>query len=177
MRKKYISDYVLEERTDTGTGKMRRVVVYRGRFYVFCRQGSELKKTKLLFTSLTALCILASLSALSVNAPVGHRWYVMFPLALMVFPLLFQAESCVLLLRAKEKIERSPRDKIEQRMVVTSVFLAGFSFFSLAGHVASMILYQETSRDVVYLAAAGVVLVSSLVMIRARRMLKTEEIL
>ena len=116
------------------------------------------------------------LSALTVNAPVGHRWYVMLPMACMVFPLFFQAESCALLLITKDKMERSTRDKIEQRTVVTSVFLAFFSFFSLAGHAVSMVLYQETLRDAVYLGSAAIILASSLAMIRARDSLKTEEI-
>ena len=176
MRKKYVSDYVLEERADAETGRIRRVPVYRGKHYVFYRQGRELKKTRLLFTCLTALCIMVFLSALTVNAPVGHRWYVMLPMACMVFPLFFQAESCVLLLITKDKMERSTRDKIEQRTVVTSVFLAFFSFFSLAGHAVSMVLYRETLRDAVYLGSAAMILASSLAMIRARDSLKTEEI-
>ena len=176
MRKKYVSDYVLEERADAETGRIRRFPVYRGKHYVFCRQGRELKKTRLLFACLTALCIMVFLSALTVNAPVGHRWYVMLPMACMVFPLFFQAESCALLLITKDKMERSTRDKIEQRTVVTSVFLAFFSFFSLAGHAVSMVLYQETLRDAVYLGSALMILASSLVMIRARDSLKTEEI-
>ena len=173
MRKKYLSDYVLEEQTKAKTGKLHRVPVYRGNYYVFCRHGRDLKKTKFLFAGLTALCVLAFLSALSVNAPCGHRWYVMFPLALMIFPLFFQTESCVLLLTAKEKLERSVRDRIEQRTVITSAVLALFSFFSLAGHVVSMILYQETLQDVIYLVSAVLILASSLVMFAARRGLKT----
>ena len=176
MRKKYLSDYALEERTNAETGKIQRVPVYRGKHYVFCRQGKDLKRTKFLFAWLTALCVLAFLSALTVNAPCGHRWYVMFPLALMIFPLFFQAESCMLLLTAKEKLEHSSRDIIEHRTVITSAVLALFSFFSLAGHVVSMILYQETLRDAVYLVSAVVILASSLVMIAARKGLKTEEV-
>ena len=175
MRNKYLSDYALEERTNAENGKIQRIPVYRGKYYVFCRQGRDLKRTRFLFAGLTALCALAFLSALTVNAPCGHRWYVMFPLALMIFPLFFQAESCVLL-TAKEKLERSERDKIEHRTVITSAFLALFSFFSLAGHVVSMILYQESLRDIVYLVSAVVILASSLVMIAARKGLKTEEV-
>ena len=39
-----------------------------------------------------------------------------------------------------------------------------------------MVLYQETLRDAVYLGSALMILASSLVMIRARDSLKTEEI-
>ena len=176
MRKKYLSDYTLEERANPETGKLQRVPVYTGKYYAFCRQGRDLKKTKSLFAGLTALCILAFLSALAVNAPCGHRWYVMFPMALMIFPLFFQGESCVLLLTSKEKMERSPRDKIEHRTVITSAVLAFFSFFSLAGHVVSMLLYRETLQDLVYLVAAVIILVSSLIMIASRNALKTEEV-
>ena len=177
MRKKYLSDYVLEERTDLRTGKVRRIPVYRGKNYAFCRQGKELKKTKTLFCILTAACVIAFLTALSVNAPCGHRWYVMFPMAMMIFPLFLQTESCMLLLATKEKLEHSVRDKIENRTVITSAILAFFSVFSLAGHVISMILYQETIQDVFYLVSAVVILIASLIMIGARNRLKTEEVL
>ena len=176
MRKKYLSDYILEERTDADSGKIRRVPVYHGRYYAFCLQGRQLLKTKKLFTSLTVLCILAFLSALLVNAPCGHRWYVMFPLALMVFPLFYQAESCLLLYTSGDKLTREQRDKTEQRMIFTSAILVVFSLFSLAGHIVSMVIYKETWRDVVYLAAAVVIFASSVGMITKRATLKTEEL-
>ena len=41
MRKKYLSDYILEERSDADSGKIRRVTVYRGRYYAFvCKAGN-----------------------------------------------------------------------------------------------------------------------------------------
>ena len=176
MKNRYLSDYTLEEQLDEKTGRLKRVPVYRGSYFMFCLTGVELKKTKLLYIGLTIVCVCSLLAALTVNAPCGHYWYVMLPMAVMVFPLFFQIESCLLLYIAKDKVERSARDKIEQRTVVTSVFLAVFSLFSLAGHVVFMILYEESSRDVVYFVSAAVILSLSLIMIGARRGLRMMEI-
>ena len=109
MKKRYLSDYTLEEQVDPRTGKSRSVPKYRGRTYRFVLQGEKLRRTKLLFAGLTGGSVLALLAAFLTNAPVGHRWYVMMPLALMLLPLFLQGESCVLLLRAGENVKRSER--------------------------------------------------------------------
>ena len=175
MKKRYLSDYTLEEQADPRTGKSRSVPKYRGRTYRFVLQGEKLRRTKLLFAGLTGGSVLALLAAFLTNAPVGHRWYVMMPLALILLPLFLQGESCVLLLRAGENVKRSERDRIESRTGVTSLLNCFFSLFSLAGHLVSMVLYQETIPDVVYLAAAAVTFACSLTVFLNRGALKTVE--
>ena len=93
----------------------------------------------------------------------------------MLLPLFLQGESCVLLLRAGENVKRSERDRIESRTGVTSLLNCFFSLFSLAGHMVSMVLYQETIPDVVYLAAAAVTFACSLTVFLNRGALKTVE--
>ena len=175
MKKRYLSDYTLEPQIDTRTGKSRSVPKYRGKTYRFLLQGGKLRRTKILFAGLTGACVLAVLAAFLTNAPVGHRWYVMMPLAVMLLPLFLQGESCVLLLRSGERVKRSERDRIENRAGVTLLLNCFFSLFSLAGHMASMVLYGETMPDVVYLAAAVVTLACSLTLFLNRGALKTVE--
>ncbi len=175
MKKRYLSDYTLEQQVDPRTGKSRSVPKYRGKTYSFLLQGEKLRRTKLLFAGLTGGSVLALLAAFLTNAPVGHRWYVMMPLAVMLLPLFLQGESCVLFLRAGETTTRDGRDKIESRTGVTLLLNCFFSLFSLAGHMASMVLYGETMPDVVYLAAAVVTLACSLILFLNHGALKTVE--
>ncbi len=175
MKKRYLSDYTLEEQADPRTGKSRPMPKYRGKTYRFLQQGEKLRRAKILFACLTGICVLAVLAAFLTNAPVGHRWYVMMPLAVMLLPLFLQGESCVLFLRLRETTTRAGRDKIESRTGVTLLLNCFFSLFSLAGHIVSMVLYEETIPDVVYLAAAGVTFACSLILFLNRGALKTVE--
>ena len=176
MAKKYIAYYTLQEVTDPAGRKSRQVPVYSGPLFRFLLAGKELTVAKRVFSLLTILGAVGVAASLMTNAPCARKWYVMFPLALSLLPLFLQGESCFLFWRAKEPLKREQRDKIEKRTVVTAAFSAFLSAFSLAGHIVFMLYYQESMSDAVYLLGAADLLICSLLLIRQREKLKTEEV-
>ena len=73
MKKRYLSDYTLEEQVDPRTGKSRSVPKYRGRTYRFVLQGEKLRRTKLLFAGLTGGSVLALLADAAAPLPAGRK--------------------------------------------------------------------------------------------------------
>ena len=169
MSKKYLSDYRIDEKPDPATGRVQREVVYQGEYYTFLLQDAALRKAKILFGALVLLCVAALILALTANAPCARRWYVSMPLVVMVFPLFFLAESCVIFYTAKEQVTREKKEKITGRATRCAALCAFFSLFSVAGHIVSMVLYKETAEDIRYLAGAAVILACSAVMLVRRK--------
>ena len=129
--KKYISDYILEDRADSKTGRIRSVAVYRGAWYAFVCDEKQLKKTKKHFSVLTLLCVPAFFIPLCVNAPCCHVWYTLFPFVGMLFPVFYLLRAWIRLLMAKDCVTREHRDKLTNRYSAVSMVLTLFAVAEL----------------------------------------------
>ena len=180
-RTRYLSDYALNERIDD-RGRIRTEAVYRGDRYTLLLRGEQLKKAKLLFSSLTGVILCAYLWALLTNAPCAHCWYVLMPMAVSVFPVFHAAAACGCLLTAKQPLTREENDRIGPRFAASVTFLLILSGISLAGSVVYMIKYISLDpdafprRNFVYPAAELIMLVCSGVLFSRRKDLSSEKL-
>lgn len=173
--KKYLSDYILEERIQPGSGRIKAEAVYRGDWYRFSIEGEELKRLKITLTVLSLLCVIAFFAALSVNSPCSRFWYVILPFAGMVFPIFFLLGAGYRLLTAGNRMTREHRDKLEKRFPPVTLFLMAFSGLALIGFMVYIFSVRPTSWDWIYPVSEIVIFVSSLLIFLRRNALKMEK--
>lgn len=173
VSRKYTGDYRLENVTDK-RGKIRTVPVYRGDWYSFCESAGTVRRAKLLYCVLSALCLVMFLPILFVNAPCSRIMYITLPAAAMVFPLYFLLAGCRRLLTAKDRVTREHSDKIQPRFISCTLFMMLFSGISVGGHILYAIRTGETAQDILCFIAVSVILAASAIMFSRRGWLRME---
>ena len=175
----YSRDYILEEKIDPVSGRIRTAAVYQGEYFAFTAGEKELRHAKKRFAALTVLIAAACVSALAVNAPCAHVWYCNLPFVLMVLPVWIACASCLRFVRCRQPLNREWRDKTCRRYVTSLIFIFAFSLFALAGNITFMILYnvqrfvQLAARTAIFPCAALIITAASGRMLSLRRVLDT----
>ena len=174
--KKYISDYILEDRASPKTGRVRSVAVYRGAWYAFVCDEKQQKKTKRYFSVFTLLCVPAFFAPLCVNAPCCHVWYTLLPFVAMLFPVFYLLRAWLRLLTAKERVTREHRDKLSDRYSAAALALA----LPAGAELAALAVYGACAglvwADSVYILCTMVLGGCALAMLRRREDLAMREL-
>lgn len=157
---KYASDYRLEN-IEGKNGKIVTKPVYRGDLFSFSKTEDEVKKVKVIFAVSTLVEWILFFVSIILNTRAGRAMYVSLPFLALAFPLLGQSDGVWTLLTAKDKVIRSVKDKITEKMVTWIFLVFFFSICSFIGHLVFWVRNGEGVMDVVFLILTLLILAAS----------------
>lgn len=143
MPKKYIKDYGIERQLAPG-GKMRAVAVYRGDWFRFSAAPEALKKTRILYLTLSIASTVLIVFLLCTTNWFDNIGYVTLPAALLSIPVLYLCLCTWRIWTAAGPVTREHQEKAQVRMSPTSVFGMALSAVCTAGCVLRQCLTGKT---------------------------------
>ena len=180
VTKKYVKDYRLENQKNK-KGKDVTRPVYAGNYFVFEKSPEEVKRARTRLTvcgALAAACFIAGLLSY-VNKGFSAQYYTLFPFAFCAFPLLYLGFAVYAFYVYKGRATREQKEKMIDRVEKSGLVTVVLSALCMVGLLIAMILKiagketrPVTVNDIIFIAAAVLLLVLSLLIFGLRKDLK-----
>jgi cytochrome bd-type quinol oxidase subunit 2 len=180
VTKKYVKDYRLENQKNK-KGKDVTRPVYAGNYFVFEKSPEEVKRARTRLTvygALAVICFVAGLLSY-VNKGFSAQYYTLFPFAFCAFPLLYLGFAVYAFYAFKGRATREQKEKMIDRLEKSGLVTVVLSALCMVGLLIAMILKiagketrPVTVNDFIFIAAAVLLLVISLLVFGLRKDLK-----
>ena len=173
--KKYLSDYRIEETTDT-KGRIRSEAVYIGGDYILSPPVSTGEKR--LIICLSVLTWLAFIGALIPVTNAARLTHVMLPFVFSALSMYFVTGSAATLLSVKEIMIREKAEKIAKRLPPSSIITAILSLASLIALLVTAIISWDSiaASDIIFAVLVLVISLSSATIFYKCRKLKAKKV-
>ena len=174
--RKYARDYTLQNELDN-RGRLRTTAVYSGPQYRFAREMEEaLPRERVVIAAGTAVCLLAVLAALSLNAPVLRRWYAVLPLTVSLAGCFLLAQLSVRLFLEKPPFTRRVMNRLTERLAPCSAAVLILAGLSAAGQFVCLFRFGLSGSDWAVLGGTALLAAAAAFLFSRRRRLRAEEI-
>ncbi len=130
--KKYAKDYKTEVYADL-RGRLHTKAWYAGKHFAYKADEKQVRRALIRDTGMTLLSWAALLGALCMNSLAGRTWYVVFPGAASLFPLLYLSWSLITAWSHKAPLKREDADGVYQRRCSASLMGMIFPGIALLG--------------------------------------------
>ena len=174
--RKYARDYTLQNELDN-RGRLRTTAVYSGPQYRFTRETEEtLPRERAVITAGAAVCLLAVLASLSLNAPVLRRWFAVLPLTVSLAGCFLLAQLAVRLFLEKPPFTRRVMNRLTERLAPCSAAVLILAGLSAAGQLVCLFRSGFSGSDWAVLGATVLLAAAAAFLFSRRRRLCVEEI-
>lgn len=150
----YAKDYQIVEKEGNKPGKVKKEVVYKGKYYSFNLTDSERLKMKGAYGALMLLAIsLYGFMGLTGTGALGAggaqaAFYVLLPYVIALLPLGMCVAKTIMLIFGPEKMEYGQYDKNVVMLKSYSIFLAVCGGVTLAGEIVYTFVTEGASLDI-----------------------------
>ncbi len=172
--KKYIKDY-RKDFIIKPNGKPGVTATYIGKYFKFTADDAQLKKTRLVFSALSAFALVCCIVPLLFNTESTHQLYVTVPHVVSFFPLVHLLMGVANLYIKKAPLIREFRDKTEGRITVNSVATGSLLAASAVSRTVYCIIFTFSALDIISLILLALGSASAWFVFANRKLVATEE--
>jgi len=169
--KEYYKDYKLIPKK-LPNGKVKKVAVYVGKYYICELDEIKLRKFKLYFFTLV-LCSGATAIGLGfINNPGSRIMYVALPYVSLFLPLVFGFLGTIRFMTSGNILEQAAYDKSKKRIYRSTVWQIILSGLAFVGDIIFIIIEKDKEilrKEAVFTAGMLLILVINIVFLKLQR--------
>lgn len=173
--KKYASDYRLETHVSP-RGKTESIPVYQGKYFTFTEPAERVAFLRKLLLIGCGAEILLLLPMLLDNTRLGRTFYIVLPAVFSFVPLCLLLAGARRLGFSENPFIREHRDKTDNRIRGAAITLSVCLAISCLGSVIHFLLNGIAANEIFCVVCLFLALAVSLVLLRHRKLARTQEV-